>query len=164
MSFAVSDIIAGFVLPLTFSIAMASCSGIGSQSQQLTAESSPTKSQAAQKPNRSDSKIAIPEIKGCSRDKTSFYKGKVLFFLRNEKSVEITVRTEWDTTEKLVQANADNSIEFRLKGRPLKDDESKQIESLLSRNPQQVSVTVWVCNPGDKEQIKIVDWDPPATK
>jgi hypothetical protein len=163
MSFAVSNIIAGLVVALTFSISTASCSRIRSQSQEQTAKPSPTSSEAAEKPSRSDSRIAIPEIKGCSRDQTSFYKGKVLSFLRKEKSIEITIRTEWDTTEKLVQTNAD-SIEYRRKGQPLKDEESKQIESLLSENSQRVGVTVWVCNPGDKQQIKIIDWDPPAIK
>ena len=164
MWFAFSNIIAGLVLALLFFTSAASCSRMSSQSQEQTAKPSPTNTETAQRPGRGDGKVAVPEIKGCSRDQTSFYKGKVLSFLRNEKSVEITVRTEWDTTEKLVQANADNSIEFRLKGRPIKDDEAKSIESLLSDNPQQVGVTVWVCNPGDKQQIKIIDWDPPANK
>jgi hypothetical protein len=78
--------------------------------------------------------------------------------------VEITVRTEWDTTEKRAQDNSDNSIDFRLKGQPLTDDDRKRVESLLANNPEQVQVTVWTCNPGSKEQIKIIDWDPPAAK
>ena len=126
-------------------------------------QSTTSQNKTAPTPRR-PGKVAIPEIKGCSRDQVTFYKGKVLAFKRTDKSVEITVRTEWDTTEKLTQDNSDNSIEFRLKDKTLTDDERKRVESLLADNPEQVQVTVWTCNPGGKEQIKIIDWDPPAAK
>ena len=109
-------------------------------------------------------KVAIPEIRGCTRDNVTFYKGKVLAFKRSDKSITITVRTEWETTEKLSQDNRDNSIEFQLKGQPLKDEDRKRIETLLADDPKQVQATVWTCRMGSKEQIKIIDWDPPAAK
>ena len=124
---------------------------------------STNQNERATSPQR-NTKVAIPEIKGCTRDQVTFYKGKVLAFKRTDSSVEITVRTEWDTTEKLTQDIRDNAIEFRIKDQPLTDDERKRIESLLADNPEQVQVTVWTCNPGRNEQIKIIDWDPPAAK
>jgi hypothetical protein len=161
-------VFAGLLVVLACWLPSVSCSHELSHSP-ADAATSPAQNQAtssqktAATPQR-NGKVAIPEIKGCSRDQVTFYKGKVLAFKRNDKFVEITVRTEWDTTEKRAQDNSDNSIEFRLKGQPLTDDDRKRVESLLANNPEQVQVTVWTCNPGSKEQIKIIDWDPPAAK
>jgi len=160
-------ICAGLFVILACALPSVSCSHELSQSQ-AEAVRSPAQNQATTSQNKTaptpqrDGKVAIPEIEGCSRDQTTFYKGKVLAFNRTDQSVAITVRTEWETTEKLTQDNRDNSIAFQLKGQPLKDDDRKRIETLLARNPEQVQVTVWTCNPGSKEQIKIIDWDPPA--
>jgi hypothetical protein len=88
----------------------------------------------------------------------------VLSFQREKAAVEITIRTEWETTEKLAQSNSDNSIEFRLKGEPLKEHDWKQIESLLSDPSHRLSATVWVCQTGDKDQIRIIDWQTPASQ
>jgi hypothetical protein len=132
----------------------ASCSVAPSQLQP-----SPT----PQRPGSSHSRIAIPEIKGCVRDQITFYKGKVQSFKRDERSLEITVRTEWDTTEKLTSDDS-KAIEFRVKGKPAKDEQWKTIENALSDSSPQLGVTVWVCKAGDREQIKIIDWDPPASK
>jgi hypothetical protein len=159
-------IFAGLCVVLACSLHNVSCSHELPQSQ-AEAIRSPAQNQSpnqtAATPQR-PGKIAIPEIKGCSRDQVTFYKGKVLAFNRSDKSIAITVRTEWETTEKLVQDNSDNSIEFQLKGAPLKDEDRKRIESLLADDPEQVQVTVWTCRPGGKDQIKIIDWDPPAAK
>ena len=159
---------AGSLVVLACSLSSVSCSAELTQSQ-AEAVRSPVQNQSATPQNKTaapqkDGRVAIPEIKGCSRDQVTFYKGKVLAFNRSDKSVAITVRTEWETTEKLTQDNSDNSIEFQLKGQPLKDDDRKRIETLLADKPEQVQVTVWTCNPGSKEQIKIIDWDPPAAK
>jgi hypothetical protein len=161
-------IVGGSLFVLACSLLILSCSHELSQSQaeavRRRAESQPTTPQNKTAAPQKDSRVAIPEIKGCSRDQVTFYKGKVLAFNRTAKSVAITVRTEWETTEELVQDNSDNSIEFQLKGLSLKEDDRKRIESLLADNPEQVQVTVWTCNPGGKEQIKIIDWDPPVAK
>lgn len=160
-------IFVGLCIVLACWLPTVSCSSELSHSQTEAARS-PAQNESTTPQNKTvlqkNPRIAIPEIKGCSRDQVTFYKGKVLAFKRSDKSVEITVRTEWETTEKLTQDNSDNSIEFRFKDQPLTDEDRKRVESLLAENPEQVQVTVWTCNPGSKEQIKIIDWDLPAAK
>lgn len=161
MSLPFSKIVAVLFVALACSITTVSCGQVPDQSPGQ-AENRSNSNVVAQNADRKDVRIAIPDIKGCSRDQVTFYKGKVLLFRRSTKSTEITVRTEWDTTEKLVQRNNDNSIEFRFQGRPLKDEGWKQIDRLLSAHPEKVRATVWVCNRADKEEIRIIDWEPPA--
>ena len=154
MSSAFGTICATLFLALTILTVTASCNVAPSHSQ-----SSPT----PQRQGSRDSRIAIPEIKGCMRDQITFYKGKVQSFKREERSLEITVRTEWDTTEKLTSDDS-KAIEFRVKDKRQKDEQWKAIEDALSDHSQQLGVTVWVCKVGDREQIKIIDWEPPASK
>ncbi len=159
MSLLFSRVGAGLFVALACSITAVSCAQVARQSQGQAENKS--SSVAAQNAKRKDVRIAIPDIKGCFRDQITFYKGKVLSFRRSRKSTEITVRTEWDTTEKLVQPNNGNSIEFRFQGQPLKDEAWKQIETLLSAHPEKVRATVWVCKQEDNEEIKVIDWKPP---
>ena len=160
MSLLFSQLVAGLFLALACSIGTVSCAQVSHQPQRQ-AEKESNVNVAAQDAERKDVRIAVPDIKGCSRDQVTFYKGEVLSFRRN-KSIQITVRTEWDTTEKLVEPNTDN-IEFRFQGQPLKNDGWKQIDTLLSAYPKKVRVTVWACKLR-KEEIKIIDWEPPASE
>jgi hypothetical protein len=102
----------------------------------------------------------IPEIAGCTRSQTSFYRGKVLSFLRTRKSIEITIRTEWDTTEKLVHSTKENSILYRLQNHPISAAEFRQIESRLKDSTAEVRATVWVCQINGSQNVKIIDWEP----
>ena len=154
MSSAIANICAALFIALTLLTLTASCSVAPSQSQV-----SPT----PQRPGGTDTRIAIPEIKGCVREQITFYKGKVQSFKRDQGSLEITVRTEWDTTEKVTSDDSE-MIEFRLKGEPLKDEQWKLIETLVADSAKQLEVTVWICKVGDRDQIKVIDWEPPASK
>ena len=162
MSLTYAKIVAGFVVALICSITSGSCSQVRNQSQGQGERSN--SNVAAQNAAKKDVRTAIPDIKGCSRDQVTFYKGTVLSFRRTTKSTEVTVRTEWDTTEKLVQPNHDKSIDFRFQGQPLKAEGWKQVDTLLSAHPEKVRATVWVCKQEDKEEIKIIDWEPPASE
>ena len=111
--------------------------------------------------NSSGQRIAIPDIEGCPRDKTTLYRGTVTSFRRTASLTEITVRTEWDTTEKLVQPNDAHRIIFRLDGEPMKDEDLKQIQAMLNGGASEIRATVWVCLEQDKGVIKIIDWQRP---
>lgn len=109
-------------------------------------------------------RVAVPAIEGCSRDRTTFYSGTVTSFKRTENSTEITMRTDWDSTEKLVQPQGNNRIEYRLGGQPIDDEGLKQIESELKAGDAKLHATVWVCLDKDKTVIKIIDWKTPKTE
>jgi hypothetical protein len=157
---AVSACYAGIVFSLSLITSTMSCGVEPSRSQASVAKSSPESSATPQKRDAQYDRVAIPDIKGCPRDDITFYKGKVLSFKRDESMVEISIKTEWNTTEKLSQS--EKSIEFRLNNQPLKELEWKDVESMLSDPSHQPSATVWVCRVGGKDQVKIIDWQKPA--
>ena len=109
-------------------------------------------------------RTAIPEIKGCTRDQTSFYRGKVARFRRTSKAIAITIRTDWDTTEELAQSTKTNPVEYRLQNHPISASEFKQIESRLKDHSAAVRATVWVCQVNTSQTVKIIDWEPTHSK
>jgi hypothetical protein len=140
------------------------------QEQPSPAQSKPAEAAGKRSENRDMSqesgnkRVAIPTIEGCSRDKTTFYSGTVTSFKRTEQSTEITIRTDWDSTEKLVQPKGNYEIEYRLGGQPVKDEDTKQIESELKAGDAKLHATVWVCLDKDKTIIKIIDWKTPKNE
>jgi hypothetical protein len=123
-----------------------------------TVETGGNENSQAQTARAEGQRIAVLDIPGCSRDQTTFYKGKVLAFKRTSKATAITVRTEWDTTEKLTQSNV-KPIEFRLHERQITPSEWAQMQSALTRQSGDVRATVWVCKVKNKDTIKIIEWN-----
>src|SRR3954471_2996386 len=149
------NILAGLTIALAYFLLSTSCSGPTQPAH--TEQSSLSATNAVSTPQRD--RTAIPEIKGCSRDQTTFYRGKVLLFRRMPSLIEITIRTEWDTTEKLVQSTKANPVEYRLRNHPISGSELKEIESRLKDHTAQVQATVWVCQINNLQAVKIIDWE-----
>jgi hypothetical protein len=151
------SIFAGLTIALVYFLLSTSCSQTRTQPQ--TEQEKPATSTARPSSPQKD-RTAIPELKGCTRDQTTFYRGKVLLFRRTPKSIEITIRTEWDTTEKLVHSTETNPVEYRLQNHPISAAEFRQIESRLKDHSDEVRAAVWVCQINDSQHIRIIDWEP----
>ena len=149
------NIFAGLAIALVYFLLSMSCSQ--PTTQPPTEQEKPAARIEASRPQKG--RTAIPEIKGCTRDQTTFYRGRVLLFRRKLTSIEITIRTEWDTTEKLVQSTRTNPVEYRLQDHPISGSEFKQIESRLKNQTAEVHATVWVCQINNSQVVKIIDWN-----
>jgi hypothetical protein len=149
------NIFAGLTIALVHFLLSTSCSRPITQPQ--SDQERPAERVEAPRPQKD--RTAIPEIKGCTRDQTTFYRGRVLSFRRKPTAIEITIRTEWDTTEKLVQSTKTSSVEYRLKDHPISGSDLKQIESRLKDHPAEVQATVWVCQINNSQAVKIIDWN-----
>lgn len=154
------NILAVLTIALVYFQLSTSCSRPTTQPQ--TEQGRPSARFEAHRPQKD--RTAIPEIKGCTRDQTSFYQGKVLLFRRRLNAIEITVRTDWDTTEKLTQSTKTNPIEYRFQNRPISASELQQIESRLKDHTDDVRATVWVCQVNTSQSVKIIDWESPDNK
>lgn len=149
------NIYAGLTIALVYLQLSTSCSRPTTQPQ--TEQGRPGAPIEARGPQKD--RTAIPEIKGCTRDQTTFYRGKVLLFRHLPTAIEITIRTEWDTTENLVQSTKANPVEYRLQNHPISGSELKQIESRLKDHPAEMHATVWVCQINNSQAVKIIDWE-----
>lgn len=116
-------------------------------------EATPNAKEAA-----SGERVAAPEIEGCSREQTTFFSGEVRSFKRTKDSLEITIRTDWNTTAKLVQPEKSPEVIFRRGEQKLADEELRELESALLRDESQYRATVWVCRVGDQKIIKLIEW------
>lgn len=153
------NIYAGLTITLVHFLLSTSCS---TPTQPQTGQARPAARIEARMPQKD--RTAIPEIKGCTRDQTTFYRGRVLSFRRKPTAIEITIRTEWDTTEKLVQSTKTSPIEYRLQNRPISASEFRQIESRLKDDSAEVRATVWVCQVNTSQSVKIIDWESTDSK
>jgi hypothetical protein len=154
------NIFAGLTIALVYFLPSTSCSRPTTQPQ--TEQGRPAARSESPRPQKD--RTAIPEIKGCTRDQTTFYQGKVLLFRRTPKAIEITISTDWDTTEKLVQSTKTNPVEYRLQNRPIEASEFQQLESRLKHHTDDVRATVWVCQVKTLQSVKIIDWELPDSK
>ena len=154
------NIFAGLTIALVHFLLSTSCS------RPITEPQSDQERPAARvdAPRPQKDRTAIPEIKGCTRDQTTFYRGKVLSFRRKPTAIEITIRTEWDTTEKLVHSTKASPVEYRVRNHPISVSELKQIESRFRDQPAEVHATVWVCQINNSQALKIIDWELPDSK
>jgi hypothetical protein len=154
------NIFAGLTIALVYCLPSTSCSRPTTQPQ--TEQGRPAARSEFHRPQKD--RTAIPEIKGCARDQTTFYRGKVLSFRRKPTAIEITIRTEWDTTEKLVHSTKASPVEYRVRNHPISVSELKQIESRFRDQPAEVHATVWVCQIKNSQALKIIDWELPDSK
>ena len=146
----------GLIITLICLLASTACSQLAPRPQ---AEQQGAKTVGTPKSAQQD-RTAIPDITGCTRDQTTFYRGRVLLFRRTPKSITIAIRTEWDTTEKLSYSTKEDSVEFRLQNRAISASEFRQIESRVKDRTAEVHATVWVCQVDGSQKVKIIDWEP----
>lgn len=136
------------------------CSQVSPESRSKTQTPKAATPVPEQDGQKTDKRIAMAKLDDCSRDETTFYQGKVLRFRRTSASTEITIRTDWDTTEKLVQANKKHPIEYRLEGQAISERALRQIESRI-KNGADVRAIAWICRSDSSEIVKIIEWGPP---
>lgn len=111
-------------------------------------------------------RVAMPEIEGCPRDNITFFRGEVRSFKRTSEAVKISIHTDWDSDEELMQTiNKDQAVVYRLGGERMEERDWKAIISEEGAVKPNVRVTAWVCESGGEQTIKIIDWQlarPPA--
>jgi hypothetical protein len=116
-------------------------------------------------------RIRPPAAVTCNRNNLTAYSGKVVEFSRHPGRVDLTIETDWDTTEKVTLTHSrgsDPARWFLFNGRKFKPSNWKVLDSVQSTYPDGFRATAWVCNDGRKP---IIDWqlrivgvqDPPAT-
>jgi len=107
-------------------------------------------------------RIRPPEGFECPLDWTTNYTGVVAGFSRDQARTVLDIRTDWDTTERVVirHTGADGPERwFLLRGKPFGLDGWKAIESKPGQLRASTRASAWICL--DK-QNPVVDWTPAA--
>jgi hypothetical protein len=105
-------------------------------------------------------RVRPPDAIGCSRDELTVYTGRVTSYRRRPDRLTLVIRTDADTTERVVvrpPAGGDFTRVFRLRGGPFAGSDWNQIESSGGRPRAGLRAAVWVCANGPV----LVDWDAP---
>jgi hypothetical protein len=100
----------------------------------------------------------------CPRDHLTSYTGLVTGYRRENGRTSLTIRTDWDTTERVELKHPgtdDPSRWFLLRGRPFTPDDWKEIEVERGRLKPKMRASAWVCDDGTNA---ILDWDRPREK
>jgi hypothetical protein len=107
-------------------------------------------------------RIRPPEGFECPLDWTTNYSGVVTRFSRERDRTILDIRTDWDTTERVVVSHTDAGGPerwFLLRGRPFGQDGWKAIEAKPGQLRAATRASAWICL--DK-QNPVVDWNPAA--
>ena len=107
-------------------------------------------------------RIRPPEGFECPLDWTTNYTGVVARISRERERTVLDIRTDWDTTERVVISHADSEGPerwFLLRGRPFGRDGWNAIEAKPGQLRAATRASAWVCL--DK-QNPVVDWNPAA--
>jgi hypothetical protein len=118
----------------------------------------------AQEPPRDASRDRPSKYVSCPRDHLTSYTGLVTEYRRENGRTTLTIRTDWDTTERVELKHPgtdDPSRWFLLRGRPFTPDDWKEVEVERGRLKPKLRATAWVCDDGTNA---IVDWDRPREK
>jgi hypothetical protein len=104
----------------------------------------------------------------CPRDHLTNYSGPVIEYRRENGRTTLTIRTDWETTERVELKHPgtdDPSRWFLLQGRPFTPDDWKELEVERGQlKPQlrgKMRASAWVCDDGTNA---IVDWNRPQEK
>jgi len=103
-------------------------------------------------------RIAPPAKVSCPRDHLTSYNGRVIYFNRRTGRTIITVRTDWDTTERVVirHPRTDNPARwFLLQGETFKSTDWRLIEQGKNRLLPNLRANIWICDDG---RNPVVDW------
>jgi hypothetical protein len=107
-------------------------------------------------------RVRPPDGFECPLDWTTAYIGTVVRFSRERDRTVLDIRTDWDTTERVVVSHAgvDGPDRwFLLRGKPFGPEGWEAIESTPGQLRPGTRASAWVCldrsNP-------LVDWNPPA--
>lgn len=143
-----------YSLPIIFCVLLALPSGVGAQNQSAPRRAADSR----QSSTRQTGRIAPPAKVSCPRDHLTSYNGRVIYFNRRAGRTIITVRTDWDTTERVRvrHPRTDNPARwFLLQGETFKPTDWRLIEEGKNRLLPNLRANIWVCDDG---RNPIVDW------
>ncbi len=103
-----------------------------------------------------------PEGFECPLDWTTNYTGVVARVSRERERTVLDIRTDWDTTERVVISHADSEGPerwFLLRGGPFGPDGWHAIETKPGQLRAATRASAWLCL--DKQNV-VVDWNPAA--
>ena len=107
-------------------------------------------------------RVRPPERFECPLDWTTNYTGVVARFSRERERIVLEIRTDWETTERVVITHAESEGPdrwFLLRGQPFGPDGWKAIEAKPGQLRAATRASAWICL--DK-QNPVVDWNPAA--
>jgi hypothetical protein len=102
------------------------------------------------------SRLSPPAAVSCPRDRLTSYTGRVVSYRRTADALELTIETDWDTTESVRLAPL--GLEHLLvRGAPFAATDWARIESSPDRARPALRATAWVC---DDRRPPVIDWQP----
>jgi hypothetical protein len=104
-------------------------------------------------------RVAPPLTLECDRNSLTSYSGVVTEYRRTEKSISITISTEWDTVEEVtVEYSAERSSNsyFLLNGQQFSTGDWKKVESEPGIPIAGLRVFAWICL--DLQTPPVIDW------
>jgi hypothetical protein len=107
-------------------------------------------------------RVRPPDGFECPLDWLTAYTGTVTRFSRERDQTVLEIRTDWDTTERVVirHAGSDGPDRwFLLRGKPFAPDGWNAIESKPGQLRPRIRASAWICLDG---QNPVVDWNPAA--
>ena len=107
-------------------------------------------------------RVRPPEGFDCPLDWTTGYIGSVARLTREPDRTILDIRTDWDTTERVVVSHAGSDGPerwFLLRGKPFAPDGWNAIESKPGQLRPGIRASAWVCL---DRQNPVVDWNPAA--
>jgi hypothetical protein len=104
--------------------------------------------------------VRPPDVLQCGRERLTAYIGTVTRLTREKNRTTIEIRTDWDTTERVVIGHPAEGPErwFLLRTKPFGAEGWKVIETAPGQLRPGIRASVWVC----EGMNPIVDWNPAA--
>jgi len=103
-------------------------------------------------------RLSPPAAVTCPRDHLTSYTGRVVAYRRAAEALELTIETDWDTTERVRLAPL-RVGHLLVRGAAFTATDWARIESSLDRARPDLRATVWVC---DDRRPPVIDWQPAA--
>ena len=104
------------------------------------------------------SRLAPPVAVSCPRDRLTSYTGRVVSYRHTAVALELVIKTDWDTTERVRLAPL-RLEHLLMRGAPFAAADWARIESSPNRAGPELRATAWVC---DDRRPPVIDWQPPA--
>src|SRR5262245_8133355 len=101
------------------------------------------------------SRSAPPAAVGCPRDRLTSYTGRIVSYRRTPAALSLSIRTDWDTTER-VRLAPPTLDRLRVAGKPFSTKDWAQVEASGKPRPG-LRATAWICDEGPP----LIDWQPP---
>ena len=104
---------------------------------------------------RAPGRLAPPAAVPCDRDHLTVYAGKASRYVRRPEAIELTIETDWATTE---DVKVQGMQHFLLNGKPFTSGDWSRIESAHGVLRPDLQVNAWVCEGG----AVTIDWNTDA--